>query len=111
METSLGLPFDFILQKDPAIAAEPFQFPIHIPDAPAVVHDTGMIWAMTEIEGVAQFVDRLLENAAVVGFETGIDANPFLEPVSGDDARSSSQLGFSVDMGQNGNKEIHSRDA
>jgi hypothetical protein len=106
----VGLPFDLIFEQNPAITAKPVQLPVHIPDGAAVVHNAGSIRAVTEIEGVAQLMHGLFDDTALVGFRIGRETEAFTEPVGGDDAGFSAQLGFSIDVGEDGDEKVHSRD-
>ena len=61
---------------------------------------------MAEVEGVAQFMDGLLGHATTKGLQVW---SPSLrKTVGGEDARFSSQLRFSVDMGQYRNEKVDS---
>jgi hypothetical protein len=66
-----------------------------------------VIWAMAEIEGVAQFMDRFLDNPVEKYVLRVYGREVFFESTGGYDAGSPTQLCFSVNMGENRDKEVH----
>ena len=66
-----------------------------------------MFWAMPKIKRVAQFMDGFLDNP-VEKYVLWVDGRQlFFESTGGYDAGSSTQLSFSVNMGENRDKEVH----
>ena len=66
-----------------------------------------MIRTMAEIEGVPQFMDSLFDNPLekyFLGVESG---KAFLESIDGYNAGFSTQLCFSVNMGEDWDKKVH----
>ena len=71
------------------------------------MHDTGLVPAVAQLEGVAQFMDRLLEDPFMQRRFSACKRCGFVQTVGGDDTGLSAQLGFAVYMGQYGNKKVH----
>ncbi len=66
-----------------------------------------MIGAMPEIKRVAQFMDGFLDNPVEKYVLWVYGREVFFESTGGYDAGSSTQLSFSVNMGENRDKEVH----
>lgn len=62
---------------------------------------------MPEIKGVAQFMDSLFDNPVEKYVLRVYGREVLLESTGGYDAGSSTQLCFSVNMGENRDKEVH----
>jgi hypothetical protein len=56
-------PLNFVFNQDLAIAAKLIGFAVHIFFVATVMHDAGMLRAMTQIESVTQLVNGLLDDA------------------------------------------------
>ena len=50
---------EFVLKEDSAVSAELVRFSVHILQGAAVVHNAALLPAMAQVEGMAQFMDRL----------------------------------------------------
>jgi hypothetical protein len=71
------------------------------------MHEAGVIRTMAEIECVTQFMDSLFGHPLEKYF-LGVDGGkPFFESIDGYNAGFSTQLCFSVNMGENGYKKVH----
>jgi hypothetical protein len=75
------------------------------------VHETGVLWAMAEVEGVPQFMDSFLDNPMKKYSLRVYGREIFFEATGGYDAGIPTQLCFSVNMGENRNEEVHVGDA
>ena len=93
-----------VSQKHLAVAAELVRFMVHVRFTPAVVHEADRVRAVTEVEGVAEFVDHLLCHAGYEAFFRSRAAA--LQPVARNDACLPVQLGFTEHIGENGDEQV-----
>ena len=100
-------PFYFIFQEYIAITAELIQFSVNILHRSAIMHAAGLIRTMTKVKGVPQFVYCLFFDTFPIGLMCGNGGEPYLESIGRYDACLSAKLCFTVNMGQDGDKEIY----
>ena len=99
--------FHLILQQDLTIAAQLIRFAIDITLIAAVMHQTGMFPTMAQLKGMTQLMDGLLDNAAEKRFLRVQGIVSLIKPNGGYNAGLTAQLGFAVNMRQNGDEQIH----
>lgn len=70
------------------------------------MHDAGCIRAMPQIKGVSEFMDSFLEHSGLKLLAKGFRVQALLKAIGGNDPGSPSELGFAVNMGQDGDEQI-----
>jgi hypothetical protein len=53
---------NFLIEHDTAVAAEIGRFVVNIFDAPAVMHDAGLVGTVLEIKGMSEFMQGFLDH-------------------------------------------------
>jgi len=71
------------------------------------MHDAGVFRAMAQIKGMTQLVDGFFYDSIDVLWGYVQPWMPLIQPKRWDNAGGTPELGFTVDMGQNGDEQIH----
>jgi len=97
-----------IVQHDLAIPAKSIRLAIYITNAAAVVHQTLIILAVLQIEGVTEFMGGFLDDSREVEIALIAPRNAARQTVRRNDTADPSQLRLAIHMGQDGYKKVFS---
>ena len=89
------------------MSTEVMRFAINVDDVTAVMHDTNLLRAVPQLEGVAQFVEGFFDGTRVDACGGIRGRSAFPKSLKRDDTGATAELRFAKDMGQNGDKQVH----
>ena len=89
------------------MSTEVMRFAIDVDDVAAVMHDTNLLGAVPQVEGVAQFVKGFFDGTGVEACGGVRGRGAFSKSLKRDDTGATAKLRFAKDMRQNGDKQVH----